>query len=391
MKTLSDIKNRTIRIRRLVSINEIDAHQWDRLCGLANAGMLTSHAFLKAFENSGSVSPATGWAPSHLVLEQDDQIIAAVVLYEKKHSYGEFVFDWAWAEAYERYGMRYYPKWLSAIPFTPVSGPRILCAPENLPLAAGVLSQLADKAPVSSLHVLFLTEAEKDVLVKEDFVIREQIQFHWHNQGWDSFDDYLSSLSRNKRKKIAAERKKVSQAGITTRVLCGADITEKDWEFFYTCYGNTYYVRGRVPYLKQQFFMEVAQTLTNNCMMVIAEHDSTPIACALSWLDTIGHEKRLYGRYWGCIRELDCLHFEVAYYAAIEWAIKHGIQVFEGGAQGEHKLARGFLPVRTYSAHRLQHPGFHDAINRYVREESQLLQEYASELRSPFKNSPQET
>ena len=381
---------REFRFRTVGSIRAVSENVWNDLNRQAHGGVLSSHAFLSAFEQSESVCPATGWQPHHLLLEISDQPVAAIAMYAKGHSYGEFVFDWAWAEAYERHGLRYYPKWLSAIPFTPVAGPRLLCEESLKPLVAKALLAWAKASPLSSMHLLYTSEGDQQALTEAGFLARKHTQFHWFNQGWQSFDEFLVSLSQSKRKKIRAERRKVEQAGISTKVLVGSEIGQAQWAFFYRCYANTYAMRGNPPYLTPDFFEKIAYLMPEICMMVIAYDAERPIASALSWLDVVNGKRRLYGRYWGCLEHVDCLHFEVAYYRAIEWAISNQISIIEGGAQGQHKMARGFVPVHTASAHWLAHPGFSEAVDEYLKHETRQIEQYTDSLESPYKQGLQE-
>ncbi len=374
-----------LRIQTLQSIADIDAARWDALGQACGNSVLLCHAFLLAFESSGSVKPETGWQASHLLVWQEDTLVAAVPLYLKGHSYGEFVFDWAWAEAYERHGLKYYPKLLCAVPFTPVPGPRLLCSPAYRDVAAQALLQWARRSKLSSLHVLFATPPDQQALCEAGCMPRTHTQFHWFNPGWRHFDDFLAALTQTKRKKIRAERRKVKDAGITTQVRTGETLTDADWDFFYRCYANTYHLRGNAPYLTPEFFKAVGQQLPQHCVMALAEQHGEPIAASLLWLDQIDGKQRLYGRYWGAVQHADCLHFELAYYTPIEWAINKGIEVIEGGAQGEHKLARGFVPVVTHSAHWLAHPGFADAVDRFLEQERAGMLSYTQSLNSPFK------
>lgn len=382
-----------LQVQAFDRIDEIDAQVWNDLNAAAHSSQigscLLSHAFLSAFEKSNSVSSKTGWQPQHLLISQADQVIAAIPLYAKGHSYGEFVFDWAWADAYQRNGLEYYPKWLVGVPFTPVGGVRLLCAPQHKMLAAQALMAWVKRSKLSSLHVLFTEEADQKALKDVGCLTRQHTQFHWFNPAWADFEAYLASLTQSKRKKIRAERRKVAQAGVLTRVVTGTDITSDEWQFFYRCYANTYHMRGNPPYLTTEFFEHVAQTCADNCVMVIAQHshNQQDIASALLWYDkTPDGKTRLYGRYWGALEHVDCLHFEVAYYAPIEWAIANGIDIIEGGAQGEHKLARGFTPVTTQSAHWLAHEGFADAVEQYLERERAGVAAYTDSLKSPFRH-----
>ncbi|UOD51100.1 GNAT family N-acetyltransferase [Orrella daihaiensis] len=384
----------TLLVRSLDDITQIDAHAWDALNAQAGGSILTSHRFLSAFEQSASVCPDTGWQAQHLIVENEvgqghaNSVLAIVPLYLKAHSYGEFVFDWAWADAYERAGLRYYPKWLAGVPFTPVTSARLLCESEHKALAAQALIKAAKATNLSSLHVLYTNAIDQRSLAAAGCLSRHHTQFHWHNQGWQSFDEFLSHLTQPKRKKIRAERRKVRDAGVTTAVKTGHEISDADWDFFYRCYANTYAQRGNPPYLTRDFF-ELVDPKT--CLLILAYREKEPVAASLLLLDNITDPatqkttRKLYGRYWGGLQAIDCLHFEVAYYAPIEWAIANGIDVIEGGAQGEHKMARGFMPVQTQSAHWLAHEGFAQAVENYLEREKRGLAAYNESLGSAFK------
>jgi predicted N-acyltransferase len=374
-----------LRLQAIEHIADVEPTQWDALVSASGGSVLSQHAFLQAFETSQSVAPDSGWQPRHLLLWEDEQLVAAIPLYAKGHSYGEFVFDWAWAEAYQRNGLEYYPKWLTAIPFTPVPGSRLLTTEPYRALAAAALLQWAKKSGLSSLHVLYTTPEDTEALLDAGCMRRTHTQFHWFNRDWPDFDSFLSSLTQPKRKKIRAERRKVCEAGVTTCVRSGAQITPEDWAFFYRCYANTYHVRGNTPYLTPEFFLTVGQTLSEHCVMAIATRRDQPIAASLLWLDTVNGQRKLYGRYWGALEHVDCLHFELAYYTPLEWALANNIAVIEGGAQGEHKLARGFEPVQTQSVHWLAHPGFADAVEKFLERERAGVDNYLGSLSSPFR------
>ncbi len=365
--------------RVLASLRDVGAAEWNALAG---KHPLMRHEFLRALEDTGCATEQSGWAPRHLTLWRDGRLCAAMPLYLKSHSYGEYVFDWAWADAYQRHGVDYYPKLLSAIPFSPVTGPRLLVAEPALrkPLAESALELARER---SSLHILFPADAEAGLLEACGMMIRRGVQFHWRNAGYRSFDDFLGALSHDKRKKIKQERRKVRETGVVLRRASGADIRPEDWVFFNRCYRNTYRAHHSTPYLNLAFFERLGDLLADNILLVIAELDGQPIA---STLNLFG-DGVLYGRYWGAIGYLPNLHFEACYYQAIEFCIERGIGVFEGGAQGEHKLARGFLPVETRSAHWLSHAGFADAVERFLERESSGVDRYVDELsdRSPFK------
>ena len=337
----------------------------------------------------------TGWKPQHLLLwdthgaptvdSTTATLVAAVPLYAKGHSYGEFVFDWAWADAYQRHGLQYYPKWLAAVPFTPVPGPRLLTSDTHRAAAAQALLQWAKESKLSSLHVLYTNEADTAALCAAGCMPRKHTQFHWFNRGWADFDTFLTSLTQPKRKKIRAERRKVKETGVTTQVFTGAELTSEHWDIFYRCYANTYHQRGNPPYLTPAFFDAVGTTLSEHCVIALAYQDEQAIAASLLWLDATNGQRRLYGRYWGALKHIDCLHFELAYYTPLEWALQHDIAVIEGGAQGEHKLARGFEPVQTQSAHWLAHPAFADAVERFLEQERTGIERYMQGLNSPFR------
>ncbi|MEN9315386.1 MAG: hypothetical protein RIS35_1779, partial [Pseudomonadota bacterium] len=346
--------------------------------------------WIDALSQTGCVGEGTGWLPQHLALFDGGELVAAAPLYVKLHSWGEYVFDWAWAEAYQRHGLRYYPKLTVGIPFTPVSGPRLLARDDATRQAlVEALLRFAKHARVSSLHVLFPGEQESALLESNGLMIRNGVQFHWRNDGHSDFESFLATLAQPKRKKIRAERRKVAQAGIRVRRLLGREIGERHWDFFAKCYESTYAAHGSTPYLNRAFFGEIGERMPEHLVMVLAERDGAPVASSLLVRD----DDRLYGRYWGALEHIPCLHFECAYYQAIEAAIELGLAVVEGGAQGEHKMARGFLPAPTRSAHWLAQPEFSDAVARFLAREGDLISGYIDELseRSPFRNRQDET
>jgi predicted N-acyltransferase len=368
------------------SLSEIGQADWDALVALQqDPNPFLSFAFLHALHESGSATPETGWQPQYIALyDKDERLAAALPLYVKGHSYGEYVFDWAWANAYQEHGLDYYPKLLSAIPFTPVSGPRLLArdAPARAALV-DVLVKTQKATDVSSTHVLFPPDEQAKQLADAGFLLRSGVQFHWMNAGYATFDEFLATLEQKKRKNIRAERRKVREAGVTLRRVRGPAITDEEWRFFARCYRNTYSEHFSKPYLNLDFFRRIGKTMPDNLLLVIAERDGHPIAASL-----VVHDKTtLYGRYWGALEHVPCLHFETAYYQPLEFCIEQGIQVFEGGAQGEHKMARGFLPTRTWSAHWLAHPSFLDAVARFLEREAGGIDDYIDELndRSPFR------
>jgi hypothetical protein len=368
------------------SFSEISAHDWNGLLAQqTHATPFLDWAFLNTLEETCCTHAQTGWLPLPLaVRDASDALVGAAALYAKGHSYGEFVFDWAWAEAYERAGLAYYPKLVVASPFSPIPGTRLLAAHAlaREAIIDALESQVAQTG-MSSAHVLFADAHDISALADRGWLIRENVQFHWMNHGYGTFEDYLSALTQPKRKKVNAERRKVRDAGITTRVVSGRDITPDLWDFFFTCYTTTYREHHSTAYLSRECFFRLAAAMPEAFVLSLAERDARPIASAL----LMQHNGVLYGRYWGAVERVDCLHFEVAYYRPIEWAISRGITRFEGGAQGEHKLARGFEPVVTHSAHWLSEPRFRDAVARYLERESNGIERYVNELeaRSPIR------
>lgn len=374
------------RTRIIRSLSEIGQNAWDNLLNQqSHINPFLSYAFLSALEESKSASAASGWRMAFISLWDEHSLVAAMPAYEKSHSYGEYVFDWAWANAYHQHGFAYYPKLLSAIPFTPVSGNRLLAidAAARQQLIQAVLGFEAQQG-LSSTHILFPSNEETRILQEAGFMLRQGVQFHWTNQNYRDFEDYLASLDQKKRKNIRAERRKVKEAGISFSHLSGQQMTEDDWLFFKRCYDNTYAEHRSSPYLNLDFFLRIGANMPHNIHLVVAKSDGTPIAASL----LIHDQRTVYGRYWGCLAQVPCLHFETAYYQSIEFCIAKQIQVFEGGAQGEHKMARGFLPHKTYSAHHLSEPAFADAVARFLQQETGGIEAYINELndRSPFRS-----
>jgi predicted N-acyltransferase len=369
------------------SLSEVGQPAWDALVAMQGAANpFLSHAFLHALHESGSATPETGWQPQFILLYDGDEIAAALPLYVKGHSYGEYVFDWAWADAYQRHGLEYYPKLLSAIPFTPVTGARLLARDAHARAALVATLRATQKAAdVSSTHILFPLDAEARQLGEAGFMMRSGVQFHWENAGYANFDAFLATLEHKKRKNIRAERRKVREAGVVLRRVRGVDAQESDWRFFNRCYRHTYAEHHSTPYLNLDFFLRIARTMPHNLLLVIAERNGKPIASSL----VIHTTDTLFGRYWGALEHVPCLHFETAYYQPLEFCIEQGIATFEGGAQGEHKMARGFLPTRTWSAHWLAHPSFADAIERFLEREAGGIDDYIDELndRNPFRTA----
>ncbi|MBU9229633.1 GNAT family N-acetyltransferase [Burkholderia multivorans] len=378
----------------LSSPAEVAADEWNALLARdAQPTPFLRHEFLDALHVARCAVDETGWSPHFVTLTDahTGRLAAAAPVYAKQHSYGEYVFDWAWADAYQRNGLSYYPKLLCAVPFTPVQGTRLLAVDDDARrrLAATLLA-FAEQSDASSLHVLFPTGDEARLLESMGMMLREGVQFHWINDGYRHFDDFLGTLEQKKRKNIRAERRKVHDAGVTFRRLTGERITDADWRFFTRCYRQTYREHYSSPYLNLDFFRAIGATMPENLLLVIAEADGQPIASALAVYRRGEHGGgTLYGRYWGAIEHVPCLHFETAYYQLLEFCIEAGLDTFEGGAQGEHKLARGFLPTVTHSAHWLAHPAFADAVAHFLERETEHIHAYVDELREhdPFRRS----
>ena len=420
-------------IRVLNSPLEVQKHMWnDLLAAQSPDGVLNPfmrHEYLAALHESGSATPKTGWTPRFLTLWVGDTLVAACPLYLKTHSYGEYVFDHAWANAYQQHGLAYYPKALVAAPFTPVPGARLLARTpaERVLLVQALIAWCTDEQ-LSSLHLLFVADDDVTACQEAGLMLRHTVQFHWINRAladqplspsdekrpgptrFGSFDDFLMSLSQEKRKKIRQERRKVQDAGITFRWSRGESITVDDWDFFYRCYERTYYEHGNAPYLSRDFFTRMQETMPENWLLFIAEHttangEKQSVATSLIAISAVNtgttdlndakntlQAPRLtaYGRYWGALARVDCLHFEACYYQPLAWCIAHDFDTFEGGAQGEHKMARALLPVKTTSAHWLAHPAFADAIERFLEREGNGIESYVEDLerRSPFRQLP---
>jgi predicted N-acyltransferase len=385
------------RMRLVDDLADIGESRWDALVAAdakrrgIEPNPFLRHAFLSALHETGCADLDAGWGVEFLSLWHDQALVGAMPLYRKFHSYGEYVFDWAWADAYRRHGVDYYPKLLSAIPFTPVTGPRLIAidAAVGIALAKAVMDH-AHASDLSSLHVLFPErDDEADALESVGCMRREGVQFHWTNAGYADFESFVDTLERKRRKNIRAERRKVAEAGVRVRRIEGRDATDDDWRFFARCYANTYRAHYSTPYLNLAFFLRIAATMPENLLLVIAERNGPggpiPIASAL----VVFNESTLYGRYWGEVEHVPCLHFECAYYQPLEFCIERGIKLFEGGAQGEHKMARGFLPVKTRSLHWLAHPAFAEAIEHFLAREAVGIGHYVDELneRDPFRKT----
>jgi predicted N-acyltransferase len=367
----------------LDSLSTIPAQAWDAL--LPECQPFLRHAFLSSFEDSGSIGGRSGWRASHrLWVNEQGELQAALPAYLKYHSYGEYVFDHGWADACRRAGIDYYPKLLGAVPFSPVTGPRLLGLPDS---ASALLNQLVDELPaqgLSSLHINFTDELANALLDgRENWLQRLGCQFHWRNRGYRDFADFLDVLASRKRKQMRKEREQVAGQGISFDWREGGQLTEAEWDFVYACYANTYAVRGQTPYLTRAFFSLVAERMPEAIRVVLAMQGSRPVAMAFS---LVGGDS-LYGRYWGCLAEFDRLHFETCFYQGMEYAISQGLQRFDAGAQGEHKLIRGFEPVITQSWHYLCHPGLREAVADFLQDERAGIRAYAEEARAmlPFR------
>jgi predicted N-acyltransferase len=382
----------TITVRFADSPGKVDATCWNALLDAQDAPTpFMRHEYLASLHASASASSQTGWTPAWVLMEQAGTLIAGAALYLKAHSYGEYVFDWAWADAYQRHGVAYYPKLLGAVPFTPVPGSRLLARDEaTRTLLLQTLLQFARSVGLSSAHLLFLSLADQAACRSAGWLLREGVQFHWTQrpaQPYADFADFTASLQREKRKKIAQERRRVGDAGVTFEIHEGAAIDEAQWEFFYRCYTLTYRAHHSTPYLTRAFFIEMARTMAPHWLMFIARREGRRIAASLIALDA--QRGVAYGRYWGAVEHVPCLHFEACYYQPLAWCIANGYVRFEGGAQGEHKMARGLLPVRTWSAHWLADSRFASAVEDFLAREGAGVEGYIDELneRNPFKGA----
>lgn len=368
---------------------QIDAEAWNALVDAQSSSTpFMRHEYLLALHASGSATEATGWLPQFLALFEAERLVAACPLYLKTHSYGEYVFDWAWADAYQRHGLSYYPKLLAAVPFTPVPGPRLLAqTDEHRTVLLQAMQQLARDAKLSSAHLLFFDENDRAAAAQAGWMLRSTVQFHWINRepAYADFADFLAQLQRDKRKKIQQERRRVGEAGITFVALQGDEIGVADWDFFYRCYTLTYRAHHSTPYLTRDFFARMAATMARHWLMFVARRSDERIAASLIAIDP--ECGVAFGRYWGAIEHVPCLHFEACYYQPLAWCIANGYRRFEGGAQGEHKMARGLMPVQTHSAHWLAHPQFAQAVADFLAREGVGVESYLDELneRRPFK------
>ena len=393
-------------IRVLDSPLQLSAQAWNSLLALQpDASPFMCYEYLAALHLSGSAAPATGWKLRLVTVWQAEVLQSACALYIKDHSYGEYVFDWAWAYAYQQHGLPYYPKAVVASPFTPVPGARLLARDaQSRAVLVQALVARCEAQGLSSLHVLFANAEDAAACSEAGLMLRHTVQFHWTNAagGYRDFDGFLAHMAPDKRKKIRQERRKVADAGVTFRSAQGTAISTQDWDFFYRCYERTYLEHGNAPYLSRDFFQRMADTMPQHWLLFVAEREvqgiKIPIATSLiaisadatSTNDLNNAKKQplvAYGRYWGALERVDCLHFEACYYQPLEWCIAHGVARFEGGAQGEHKMARALLPVKTTSAHWLAHPAFADAVERFLEREGAGITDYMDDLaqRSPLK------
>ena len=373
----------------LKDLKDVPKEDWNTLSGTDIPFL--RHEFLTALEHYHCVGAKTGWYPQHLLLFEDDTLVGAMPQYLKTNSYGELVFDWSWADAYQRHGLAYYPKLVAAIPYTPATGPRLLTAPDAD--QQQVKQQLIDYAleharqlGVSSLHVLFPNTTDLELLTARQLMPRLSCQFHWHNEhghGYRDFEDYLERFTSKKRKMIRRERRQVSEAGVTLQRLYGCELTESQWQAVHRHYTSTFERLGGYATLSLEFFQEIAATLPQQLIVILAEHQGRPVASAICFRDS----DTLYGRHWGCDARFENLHFEACYYQGLEYCIEHGLARFDPGAQGEHKISRGFLPTPTWSAHWIADEPFHEAIAQFLQREIAGMQNYIKALgeHSPFK------
>jgi len=369
-------------------IDFITREQWNLLAGTDYPFL--RHEFLHALETSGTVSERTGWMPQHCLVYEGRDLVGVMPMYRKTHSRGEYVFDHDWAHAYESNGLSYYPKWLTSIPFTPCEGKRVAVLKE---MDAGpvyrtllrFLQENGEDHGISSWHCLYPTAGEIEYLQIGGLFVREAVQFRWYNRGYRDFQDYLAAFSARKRKNLLRERRRVREQGIVLCSIPGPEITDPQWQAFYQFYCMTYLKRGMHPYLNFRFFRELADGMPDQLLLVLATKDDTYVGAALS----IKGNDTLYGRYWGCYEEYDSLHFEACYYQGLEYCLENGLQKFDPGVQGEHKIARGFEPVITYSVHWLRDPRFANAIGKYISQEVKLVELYKSGMETslPFRKT----
>jgi predicted N-acyltransferase len=366
-----------LKLERHTTLATIDAAAWNVLAG---DSPFLRHEFLRALEEAGCVGRGTTWQPCYLAVRDERGLAGALPLFIKYDSHGEFVFDWGWADAYERAGRNYYPKLVAAVPFTPATGRRLLLRDANdietVAMLIGGARTTALEIGASSLHVLFPTEPELETLERAGFLVRKACQFQWANDGYASFDEFLSRFSADKRKKAKRERRRVAEAGIVFEHLRGDEPSPSDWDAIIEFYSRTFWQRGRAPYLNRELFETVAAKMPTNLLIVLARQHGVPIAAAICFRSAT----TLYGRYWGCGTEFHSLHFETCYYQGIEYCIREGLQRFEPGTQGEHKVARGFVPQPTWSCHWLRDKEFHRAVGSFLQREAPHVDAYMDEV-----------
>lgn len=372
------------RFATIEDISVIDAAAWDRLF---DHYPFTRHAFLHALEASGSVGGKSGWRPLHIVAYHGDSLVLAMPGYLKYHSYGEYVFDWSWADAYQRHGLEYYPKYINAIPFTPATGPRIGCVGNDyLAPLQSYLKTLLEERQLSGHHLLFPPADSLAPWLENGWVARRGVQFHWYNHDYRDFDDFLAGFTSRKRKSLKRERRRIDEQQLQCETVRGDLASPEQWQRFYECYQMTYLKRsGHGGYLTKSFFQRIADTMGEQIVLVCARHEGDIIACALCFAD----DENLYGRYWGCLMDFDQLHFELCYYRGIEYCIEHGLRHFDPGAQGEHKIQRGFEPIHTWSLHHLSDLEFHRAVADFCQREAAHNEDYLEAAKEllPFKTS----
>lgn len=375
-----------MEVKQIHSMTQVDADDWNNLAGTAYPFM--RHEFLLALEQSGSVCEHSGWAGAHLLVIEQKQLLAILPMYVKQHSWGEYVFDQSWAQAYQQQGLDYYPKWLSAIPFTPCQGPRLVVQVgidtlDVMRLLLDFIQQQAKQQDISSWHCLFLEFLQLKQLRTLGLSVREGIQFQWFNQGYTDFNDFLSTMNASKRKMLKRERRRVEEQGVKLVRITGLDVSEQQWQIFFQFYALTYLKRNSQPYLNLAFFKQIAATMGEQLLLILALKDEQPIAAALSFVG----DDTLYGRYWGCYEDYHSLHFESCYYQGIDYCIERGLKRFDSGAQGEHKIARGFEPVTTYSAHWLKDERYEKAIQKFLDSEQKEMLNYKQVAKTylPFK------
>jgi len=369
------------------SIDDVDARQWNALSGTDSPFL--RHEFLAALEHSHCVGRRTGWLPTYITLTDSKGLAAAAPVFAKTHSRGEFVFDWGWADAYHRVGLDYYPKLSVAVPFTPATGPRLLVRPgldatRTAAQLVSVVESVAAESSLSSAHALFVNEADRAVCEAAGWLMRRDCQFHWTNRGYATFDAFLETFTAEKRKKARRERRRVAEAGVTYDTRLGGDMDARMLDRIYAFHRDTFVRHGHEPYLTREFFTEISRTLPEALMAKVAVQSGHPIACAIFFQgpDT------LYGRYWGSATDQHSLHFETCYHQGVDYCIEHGLKRFEPGTQGEHKVARGFEPTLTWSAHFITDRRFRAAIEDYLEREGPSIDAYAEEIREhvPFRN-----